>query len=127
MSADYDVAASFEYQPVKVNLDDLQLKALQNRPDLRAAQQGVTAARSQLQLQKANGKQDVTVSGNYSHVNGINGATVLFSVPLADLQSQPGRNRTRRLRGYPSPRTGGSGERAGVGRRERCLRRPAIK
>jgi cobalt-zinc-cadmium efflux system outer membrane protein len=83
VSSDYDVAASFEYQPVKVNLEDMQLKALQNRPDLRAAQQGVTAARSQLQLQKANGKQDVTVSGNYSHVNGINGATVLFSVPLA--------------------------------------------
>ena len=51
------------------------LKALQNRPDLRAAQQGVTAANSQYELQKANGKQDVTVSGNYSHVNGINTAT----------------------------------------------------
>jgi len=83
VSSDYDVAASFEYQPVKINLEDLQLKALQNRPDLQAAQQGVTAARSQLQLQKANGKQDVTVSGNYSHVNGISASTVLFSVPLA--------------------------------------------
>ena len=61
VSEDYDVVSSFEYQPVKVNLEDLQLKALQNRPDLRAAQQGVTAANSQLQLQKANGKQDVTV------------------------------------------------------------------
>ena len=70
VSADYDVVSAFEYQPVKVNLEDLQLKALQNRPDLRAAQQGVTAANSQLVLQKANGKQDVTVQGNYSHVNG---------------------------------------------------------
>ena len=83
VSASYDVASDFEYQAVKVNLEDLQMKALQNRPDLRAAQQGVTAADSQYQLQKANGKQDVTVSGNYSHVNGINAATILASIPLA--------------------------------------------
>jgi cobalt-zinc-cadmium efflux system outer membrane protein len=83
VSTDYDVASDFEYQPIKVNLQDLQMKALQNRPDLRAAEQGVTAADSQYQLQKANGKQDVTVSGNYSHVNAINAATFLVSVPLA--------------------------------------------
>jgi len=83
VSADYDVVSDFEYQPVKVNLGDLQMKALQNRPDLRAAQQGVTVADSQYQLQKANGKQDVTISANYSHVNGINAATVLGSIPLA--------------------------------------------
>jgi outer membrane protein, heavy metal efflux system len=80
--ADYDVAGSFEYQPVKGNLEDLQVKALQNRPDLRAAQQGVTAAGSQLELQKAIGKQDVTVQANYSHVNGINAATFYGSIPL---------------------------------------------
>jgi len=79
---DYDVVGSFEYQPVKGNLEDLQLTALQNRPDLRAAQQGVTAAKSQLELQKAIGKQDVTVQGNYSHVNGINAANFLGSIPL---------------------------------------------
>jgi cobalt-zinc-cadmium efflux system outer membrane protein len=82
VSAGYDVSSDFDYHPFKVNLEDLQMKALQNRPDLRAAQQGVTAADSQYQLQIANGKQDVTVSGNYSHVNGINAATVLASIPL---------------------------------------------
>lgn len=82
VSTDYDVAGPFEYQPVKGNLEDLQLKALQNRPDLRAAQQGVTAANSQLTLQKAIGKQDVTVQGNYSHVNGLNAATIYGSIPL---------------------------------------------
>ena len=127
VSADYDVASDFEYQPVKVNLEDLQMKALQNRPDLRAAQQGVTAANSQYQLQKANGKQDVTVSGNYSHVNGINAATFLASIPLADLQSQPGRNRAGALRDHPGPRAADRGQRAGVDRRERRLRRPAIQ
>jgi cobalt-zinc-cadmium efflux system outer membrane protein len=83
VSQNYDVAGPFEYQPVKGNLEDLQLKALQNRPDLRAAQQGVTAANSQLVLQKAIGKQDVTVQANYSHVNGINAATLYGSIPLA--------------------------------------------
>jgi cobalt-zinc-cadmium efflux system outer membrane protein len=83
VSSDYDVAASFEYQPLKVHLEDLQMTALKNRPDLRAAQQGVTAANSQLELMKANGKQDVTVSANYSHVNGINAATLYGSIPLA--------------------------------------------
>lgn len=80
--ADYDVESSFDYLPLMVQLDDLELRALQNRPDLRAAQQGVTAANSQLTLARANGKQDVTVSGNYSHVNGINAATLLLSIPI---------------------------------------------
>ncbi len=83
VSADYDVAGPFDYQPLKANLEDLQMKALQNRPDLRAAQQGVTAANSQYELQKAIGKQDVTGTANYTHVNGINGMSVAVSVPLA--------------------------------------------
>jgi len=82
VSANYDVVSDFEYEPVKANLDDLQLKALQNRPDLRAAQQGVTAANSQLELQKAIGHQDVTVQANYSHTGGINAASLYGSIPL---------------------------------------------
>jgi outer membrane protein, heavy metal efflux system len=82
VAPEYDVAGPFDYLPLKGNLEDFQLKALQNRPDLRAAQQGVTAARSQYDLQKAIGKPDVTVQGNYSHVNGINAATVYGSIPL---------------------------------------------
>ena len=82
VSADYDVAGAFDYQPLKGNLEDFQLKALQTRPDLRAAQQGVTAAQSQYELQRAIGKMDVTVQANYSHVNGINAATLYGSIPL---------------------------------------------
>jgi outer membrane protein, heavy metal efflux system len=82
VSEDYDVAGPFAYQPLKGNLEDMQSKALQNRPDLRAAQQGVTAANSQYELQRAIGKQDVTVQGSYSHVNGINAATIYGSIPL---------------------------------------------
>ena len=83
MPADYDVAGEFEYRPLAVTLEELQAKALQNRPDLRAAVLGVTAANSQYALAKANGKQDPTVSANYSHVNGISAVTWSFSIPLA--------------------------------------------
>src|SRR5580692_3815315 len=83
VSADYDVTGEFEYRPLVVSLEELQAKALQNRPDLRAAVLGVTAANSQYALAKANGKQDPTVSANYSHVNGISTATWAFSIPLA--------------------------------------------
>ena len=81
--ADYDVAGPFDYSPLKVNLQDLQLKALQQRPDLRAARQGTTAANSQFALAKANGKMDLTVQANYSHVNSINAASFYTSIPLA--------------------------------------------
>jgi outer membrane protein, heavy metal efflux system len=80
--ADYDVTGPFEYQPVPLSIDELKAKALQNRPDLRAAVQGVTAAYSGYELAKANGKQDPTVSGNYSHTGGLSTFTFSLSVPL---------------------------------------------
>ena len=81
--ADYDVVGEFEYRPLVVTLPELQAKALQNRPDLRAAVLSVAAAASQYSLAKANGKQDPTISANYSHVNSINTLTWSFSIPLA--------------------------------------------
>jgi cobalt-zinc-cadmium efflux system outer membrane protein len=80
--ADYDVTGPFEYQPVTLSLDELKAKAAQNRPDLRAAVQSVTAAYSQYELAKANGKQDPTLSGNYSHNGGLSTITFSLSVPL---------------------------------------------
>jgi outer membrane protein, heavy metal efflux system len=82
VSADYDVAGQFDYQPVKGNVEDMQLKALQNRPDLRAAQQGVTAAKSQYELQRAIAKTDITAQVNYTHVSGLNTASFFGSFPL---------------------------------------------
>jgi cobalt-zinc-cadmium efflux system outer membrane protein len=82
VAPDYDVAGAFEYQPIQGNLEDFQLKALQNRPDLKAAQQGVIAARSQYEVQKTIAKPDVTVQANYSHVNAINAVTFYGSIPL---------------------------------------------
>jgi cobalt-zinc-cadmium efflux system outer membrane protein len=82
VAPDYDVVGEFAYQPLEGNAEDFQAKALQNRPDLRAAQQGIAAARSQYEVQRTIGKPDVTVQGNYSHVNTINAATFYVSIPL---------------------------------------------
>jgi cobalt-zinc-cadmium efflux system outer membrane protein len=109
---------------VKGNLEDLQLKALQNRPDLRAAQQGVTAANSQLELQKAIGKQDVTVQGNYSHVNGINAATRLEAFRCRYLIATRAKSRAHASR-LLKPGTGEGDQRSGPHRCLRCLSRPA--
>lgn len=86
VTADYDVEGALEYQPVSLGLGDLQAKALTTRPDLRAAQQGMTAARSQYQLARANGKRDVSTIFQYSHVSGLNTADVFFSmdIPIFD-------------------------------------------
>jgi cobalt-zinc-cadmium efflux system outer membrane protein len=80
--ADYDIVGPFNYQALPLSLQALQLKAMQSRPDLRAAVESITAANSEYGLAKADGKQDVTVSANYSHVNGINATTFYVSVPL---------------------------------------------
>jgi cobalt-zinc-cadmium efflux system outer membrane protein len=82
VSADYDVAGQFDYHPVKGNVEDMQSRALQNRPDLRATQQGVTAAKSQYELQKAIAKTDITGQVNYTHVSGLNTASFFGSIPL---------------------------------------------
>jgi cobalt-zinc-cadmium efflux system outer membrane protein len=86
VSADYDVAGSFDYQPLTLTLSELQTKALDNRPDLHAASLGITVAGSQYELAKANGKVDVTGTLNYSHVNAISALTwnVSLSLPVFD-------------------------------------------
>ena len=86
IAPDYDVAGAFDYQPVKGNVDDFQAKALQSRPDLRAAQQGVTAADSQRALQQAIGKRDVTAEINYTHLSYLNDISLFgqMQMPIFD-------------------------------------------
>jgi cobalt-zinc-cadmium efflux system outer membrane protein len=79
---DYDVAGSFNYQPISGALEDFQAKALQNRPDLRAAQQGLTAANSQHELQKAIGKRDVTGQIDYTHLAYLNDVSLFGQIQL---------------------------------------------
>lgn len=82
VSAEYDVASSFDYQPMKGGLEDLQATALKNRPDLQAAVNGVAAANSAFQLQKAIGKRDVTGQVSYTHLNYLNELSFFGQIPL---------------------------------------------
>jgi cobalt-zinc-cadmium efflux system outer membrane protein len=86
IAADYDVAGSFDYQPVKGNVDDFQAMALQNRPDLRAAQQGVIVANSQHALQQAIGKRDITGQVSYTHIGYLNDLSLFgqMQMPIFD-------------------------------------------
>lgn len=79
----YEVVGDLEYKPVTVGEDELKAMALRLRPDVREAQLGITAAQSQLALQQAIGKVDVTGQANYTHVADTNTVSLFASVPLA--------------------------------------------
>ena len=83
---DYDVTGELAYTPLGLNQEDLQVRALKLRPDLMAAQQGVTAAQSQFHLAKANGKRDLTTTLDYTHVADINslGFALSIEIPIFD-------------------------------------------
>jgi outer membrane protein, heavy metal efflux system len=82
--SNYDVVGDLAYQPLKGNLEDLQARALRERPDFQAAQLGVTAAQSQILLAKANGKVDVNGTYDFSHTAGQNSASIFagFELPI---------------------------------------------
>jgi outer membrane protein, heavy metal efflux system len=78
----YQVVGDLQYQPITQGEDDLKAMAIRQRPDLRAAQLGVTAAQSQLSLAQANGKKDVTAQVNYTHVAAQSTASLFASIQL---------------------------------------------
>ncbi|MGB6975261.1 MAG: TolC family protein [Terracidiphilus sp.] len=82
VNSNYDVAGSFDYQPMKGGLEDLQATALKNRPDLQASVSGVAAANSAFQLQKSIGKRDVTGQINYTHIGYINDVSLFGQMQL---------------------------------------------
>jgi cobalt-zinc-cadmium efflux system outer membrane protein len=83
---DYDVVGNLDFNPVQGNVEDFQAKAINLRPDLRAANQSVVAAKSQYMLSKADGKRDLTFTSGYSHVAAANDASfsVNMEIPLFD-------------------------------------------
>jgi outer membrane protein, heavy metal efflux system len=82
--ADFDVIGDLAYQSLKGNLEDLQMKAMRERPDFRAAELGITAAQSQIRLAKANAKVDVNGTYDFTHVSGENTASLFanFELPI---------------------------------------------
>jgi outer membrane protein, heavy metal efflux system len=84
--AEFDVVGDLAYQPLKGNEEDFQARALRERPDFRAAELGVTAAQSQIQLAKANAKVDVTGTFDLSHVSAEYTGSLFasFALPIFD-------------------------------------------
>ena len=82
----YDVLGELAYKPVNLNRQDLELMAMQHRPDLLAAKQGVTLANGEYKLARANGKRDLTTAFTYTHVAGLNtgGFTASIEIPVWD-------------------------------------------
>ena len=82
--ASYDVMGDLAYQPLNAKLEDLQAKALRERPDFQAAVFGVTAAQSQILLAKANAKVDVNGTYDFTHTSGQNSASIFanFELPI---------------------------------------------
>ena len=78
----YDVNGTLDYQPVHGDIEALKMLAVNSRPDLAAARQGIIAARSQESLAHANGKRDLDVSFNYSHVADINSGAFFFNMQI---------------------------------------------
>lgn len=78
----YDVEGKLECLPIKAGLEDMQALALNQRPDLRASQLGIAAAESQVALAKANARQDLNVSFDYSHVAQTSSGSLFFNIPL---------------------------------------------
>jgi cobalt-zinc-cadmium efflux system outer membrane protein len=82
VAADYQLVGELTYQPLTETLEQAQATALQQRPDLAAARQSLTAARSQTALAQANAKPDPTTSASYSHTAGMSSASFFFNIPL---------------------------------------------
>src|SRR5271155_1587900 len=71
----YQIDGDLKYMPLTINLEDIQLKAISQRPDYLASKQGIAAANSQYNLAVANAKKDVTTALLYSHVGGVSSAS----------------------------------------------------
>ena len=82
VAADYQVLGQLAYEPMPLQLEDLQARALNNRPDLQAARRSVSASESQVGLARANGKVDWNLTFDYTRLSQNNLGAVYFSVPL---------------------------------------------
>ena len=84
VAEDYDVVGDLAYEPLQARLEDLQAKAMQERPDFRAANLGIAAAQSQILLARANAKVDVNGTYAFSHVAGSASASLFarFDLPF---------------------------------------------
>jgi outer membrane protein, heavy metal efflux system len=80
--SNFDVTGELAYQPLNTGLEDLQARALRERPDFHEAELGITAAQSQILLAKANAKVDVNGTYDFTHVASQNTASIFVNFDL---------------------------------------------
>jgi cobalt-zinc-cadmium efflux system outer membrane protein len=79
---DFDIVGDLVPPPITSTIDDLEQKALANRPDLKAAIAAVAVADAQIHLAYANGTADPTVEADYDR-NGVdNSLGFTFNIPI---------------------------------------------
>ena len=76
------IEGNLEIIPTLLWIDDLRTMALANRPDVKAAELLLEAAKTGLVLAQAQHTRDVTLGGQYSRNGSDNTAGVVVSVPL---------------------------------------------
>lgn len=81
-AASFDVVGSLDTGAPALTLDDLRQKALDARPDVKAAAQQVAVNQASVRLAYANGTVDPTVEGEYEHSGHANTAGFNVQIPL---------------------------------------------
>lgn len=79
VAEDFEAVGELAYAPLTLNLADLQHQALDARPDLQAAQSGITLAERSLVLERSNRARDVVGNVDYAHTGSDN----IFAVGAA--------------------------------------------
>ena len=77
------IEGNLEIIPTLLWIDDLRELALSNRPDVKAAELSLAAAKTGLALAEAQRVRDLTIGGQYSRNGSDNTVGVAVSVPLA--------------------------------------------
>ncbi len=84
----FDIAEKFDYSEPAVTLEELRSAALQNRPDLKGAEQSLDKARTDHKLAVANGTSDPSFGFDLAHqpdpLNTYIGFTVNFPLRIFD-------------------------------------------
>jgi cobalt-zinc-cadmium efflux system outer membrane protein len=82
LTDEFEIDGDLAYRKYPITLDDLKREALAARPDLQAAQGGVTLARHTQELAFANRARDVTGGIEYDRAGAINAVGFSVSVDL---------------------------------------------
>ena len=92
----FDITGDVVPPALKVDLADLQQRALLTRPDYLAAQAAVRVADANLKLANANGTADPTLEGEYDRSGTYNSAGFSLNIPLRLFDRNQGNKETAR-------------------------------